>query len=71
MPSVTSPKPGLAPRAGWAVHENSASSTATASVCLDEASTNQPLPANDPHILVVSTDPDPEQVLSFFDAIAL
>ena len=28
---------------------------------------NQPLSANDPHILVVATDPDPEEILSFFD----
>lgn len=28
---------------------------------------NQPLPTNDPHVLVVAADPDPEQVLSFFD----
>ena len=28
---------------------------------------DQPLAANDPQVLVVATDPDPEQILSFFD----
>ena len=64
MLSATPLKPGLAPRVGWVVRENSASSTATASVCLDGASMSQPLSANHPVIVGMAANPYPYEVVS-------